>query len=64
MGATSVAAQAIGLDRRIGSLQPGLQADIAVIDAPDLNHWLYHFRGNACSAVIKRGQWVYRNESS
>jgi imidazolonepropionase len=63
MGATSVAAQAIGLDRRIGSLQPGLQADIAVIDAPDLNHWLYHFRDNACSAVIKRGQWVYRNES-
>lgn len=56
-GATSVAAQAVGRGDRIGSLQPGYQADIAIIDAPDLNHWMYHFRANACDGVIKKGEW-------
>jgi imidazolonepropionase len=56
MGATAVAARAIAAEDRIGSLQPGFQADIAVMDAPDLNHWLYHFRDNACVAVFKNGK--------
>lgn len=55
MGATTIAARAIGAEDRIGSLLPGHRADIAIIDAPDLNHWLYHFRGNACHAVFKSG---------
>ena len=57
-GATSVAAQAIAAQGRIGSLLPGHQADITIIDAPSVNHWLYHFVPNACSAVIKRGEWT------
>lgn len=57
-GATSVAAKAVERGDRIGSLQPGYQADIAIIDAPDLNQWMYHFRANACHRVIKKGQWV------
>lgn len=57
-GATSVAARAVARGDRIGSLQPGSQADIAIIDAPDLNQWMYHFRANACHRVIKKGQWV------
>jgi imidazolonepropionase len=56
MGATSVAARAIAEETRIGSLLPGYAADLAVIDAPNLNHWLYHFRGNACTQVFKHGQ--------
>jgi imidazolonepropionase len=55
MGATSIAARAIAEDRRIGSLRPGWQADIAIIDAPDLNHWLYHLCANACIGRFKRG---------
>jgi imidazolonepropionase len=58
MGATTVAARAIGAEDRIGSLLPGYAADIAVIDAPSLNHWLYHFRDNACTGVIKAGRIV------
>lgn len=54
-GATSVAARAIDRQHSIGSLLPGYQADFAVIDAPSLNHWLYHFVPNACSAVFKNG---------
>jgi imidazolonepropionase len=58
MGATTVAARALSLHDRIGSLLPGFRADVAVIDAPALSHWLYHFVPNACVAVLKNGQWV------
>jgi imidazolonepropionase len=57
MGATTIAARAIDAEQRIGSLLPGYQADIAIIDTPNLNHWLYHFQANACCGVIKSGEW-------
>lgn len=57
-GATSVAARAVSRGERIGSLAPGYQADIAIIDVPDLNQWMYHFQANACHLVIKKGEWV------
>jgi len=57
MGATTVAARAIAAEQRIGSLLPGFDADITIIDAPSVNHWLYHFRANACCGVIKSGRW-------
>lgn len=60
MGATTIAAQAIGLKDNIGSVKAGYQADLTLIDAPNLNHWLYHFKDNACVAVVKNGEWVYR----
>ena len=62
-GATSVAAQAVSLSKQIGALLPGYAADLAIIDAPNLNHWLYHFRPNACTAVLKNGAWVRGNQS-
>lgn len=58
-GATALAARAVGLGGRAGSLTPGCQADLALIDAPDLNHWLYHFRANACHRVMKSGTWLH-----
>ena len=57
MGATTVAARAIAAEQRIGSLLPGFDADISIIDAPSVNHWLYHFRANACCGVVKSGNW-------
>lgn len=57
-GATSVAARVVSRGERIGSLAPGYQADIAIIDVPDLNQWMYHFQANACHLVIKKGEWV------
>lgn len=62
MGATSVAARAISAEHRIGSLLPGYEADITIIDSPTLNHWLYHFQANACCGVLKSGRWERRNE--
>jgi imidazolonepropionase len=57
MGATTVSARAIAAEQRIGSLLPGYDADITIIDAPSVNHWLYHFRANACYGVVKSGRW-------
>jgi imidazolonepropionase len=54
-GATIYAARAVGLEAEIGSLEPGKAADLAVIDAPDVDHWLYHFRPNACVLTIASG---------
>jgi len=60
MGATIIAARAVNMHHIAGSLRPGYKADIAVIDAPNLNHWLYHFRDNSCVGVVKNGQWAHR----
>jgi imidazolonepropionase len=59
-GATWYAARAVGLESQIGSLEPGKAADFAVIDAPDVNHWLYHFRPNACVMTFIGGipRWI------
>jgi imidazolonepropionase len=46
-GATVVAARAVGMEREAGSLEPGKQADFVILDAPDVNQWLYHFQPNA-----------------
>jgi len=54
-GATVVAARAIGMEGTHGSLEPGKRADFAVIDAPDVEQWLYHFRPNACVRTVIGG---------
>jgi imidazolonepropionase len=55
-GATIIAAQAIGLEKETGSIEVGKRADFAVIDAPDPNHWMYHFRPNACVRTFLGGE--------
>jgi imidazolonepropionase len=52
------AAHAVGLGDRIGTLEPGKQADILVVAAPDYRHLAYKFGGNLVSRVIKRGKVV------
>lgn len=58
-GATIIAARAIGLAGEVGSVEPGKRADLAVIDSPDPNHWLYHFRPNACRRTILGGRVIH-----
>jgi len=59
-GATIHAARAVGLEAEIGSLEPGKAADFAIIDAPDVNHWLYHFRPSACVETVIAGVTEWR----
>jgi imidazolonepropionase len=58
-GATIYAAMAIGEADTCGSLEPGKRADFAVIDAPDVDHWLYHFTANRCIGTYIAGQPIF-----
>ena len=58
-GATLYAARAIGLAEETGSLEPGKSADFALIDAPDVTTWLYHFQANACAGTWVRGRQIH-----
>ncbi|MFW6079347.1 MAG: imidazolonepropionase, partial [Gemmatimonadota bacterium] len=62
-GATIIAARAIGREDAVGSLEPGKLADFAVLDSPSVNHWLYHFRGNAAVATVIDGRVAWEAES-
>lgn len=55
-GATRHAAAALNREPEIGHLAPGTQADFVLIDAPSLNHWLYHARPNAALATYVQGR--------
>ena len=58
-GATIIAARAVGLEDRVGSLEAGKAADFAILDASDVDHWLYHFRPNACVRTVIGGRTVW-----
>ncbi|HLS46954.1 MAG TPA: imidazolonepropionase [Gemmatimonadales bacterium] len=59
-GATIIAARALGVQGECGSLEPGKAADFSVIDAPDVNSWLYHFRPNACMQTVIGGATAWK----
>jgi imidazolonepropionase len=61
-GATVYAARGVGLAAEVGSIEPEKRADLAVIDAPGVDHWLYHFRPNACVMTIIGGITRWRAE--
>lgn len=50
------AAYAVGMGDRVGSIQPGKEADLLVLAAPDYRHLAYHFGGNLVEKVIKNGK--------
>lgn len=55
-GTTRIAARALDRADVVGCLAPGMRADFVLIDAPSLNHWLYHFRPNATRATYVQGE--------
>ena len=61
-GATTIAARAVGLEAQLGSLERGKAADFALIDAPDVNHWLYHLQANACRATVVAGRTAWASD--
>jgi len=54
--ATINAAAAIGRADKIGSLEPGKQADLLVLKVADYRHLGYRFGTNLVQTVIKKGQ--------
>ncbi len=50
------AAAAVGLASRLGSLEPGKQADLLVLNCPDYRYLAYQFGSNPVERVIKAGR--------
>lgn len=54
--ATINAAAAIARADRIGSIEPGKQADLLILNVPDYRHLGYRFGTNLVETVIKKGR--------
>jgi imidazolonepropionase len=57
--ATINAAYSLCRAGRLGSLEPGKQADVIVMDVADYREIPYYFAWNHCAMTIKRGEVVY-----
>lgn len=55
------AAHSIGRGHKIGSLEPGKEADFVIFNAPNIDYIIYHFGINHTKEVYKGGKLVYSN---
>lgn len=60
--ATINGAYALRREKRVGSLEVGKQADLAVFDVDDYREIPYHFGVNTCWMTMKKGQIIYQKE--
>lgn len=51
-------AHALGLGKRLGSIEAGKQADIIIMDADDYRETAYYFGDTQCAVTIKKGKIV------
>ncbi|WP_246333813.1 amidohydrolase family protein [Thermoactinomyces mirandus] len=56
------AAHAIARAHEIGSLEAGIQADLVVMNAPNVSYLQYHYRVNPVERVMRKGNRVDRGE--
>jgi imidazolonepropionase len=64
VGATSTAAASLLRDGRLGRLEPGMDADLVLLDAPGVDPWLSEMGRNTVRAVLKRGRVVHESPRS
>ena len=57
--ATLNAAYSLRRSERLGSLEPGKQADLAIMDVKDYREVPYYFAWNHCVMTVKRGRIIY-----
>jgi imidazolonepropionase len=62
--ATINGAHSLGLSGRLGSIEAGKQADIAVMDVGDYREIPYFFGVNHCVLTIKKGDVVFNKLES
>ncbi len=60
--ATVNAAYSLGRAGRVGSLAPGRQADLAIMDVDDYRKIPYFFARNHCVVTVKRGRIVFSRD--
>ena len=64
VAATINGACALRREQRIGSLEPGKQADLAIFDVEDYREIPYYFGVNKCWMTLKKGQVIYSRNAS
>ena len=62
VASTLNAAHAIKMGEKIGSIEPGKQADLLILDAHSYVHIPYEFGRNLVETVIKRGKIVWSTD--
>ncbi len=60
--ATINAAAAIGLDKKVGTIERGKKADLIILDIPGHAHLPYKFGTNLCSRVVKDGKTIWERQ--
>lgn len=55
------AAYNLDLHQKVGSLEKGKQADILLMDAPNLEYIFYHYGINHVKDIIKKGKVIFQN---
>lgn len=60
--ATLNAAYSLRRAEKLGSIEPGKQADLAVMDVDDYREIPYYFAWNHCVMTVKRGRIIYSQE--
>ena len=58
VAATVNAAAAINRQHRVGAMATGMQADLLILDVPNLEQWAYHVGRDCVRMVIKAGEIV------
>jgi imidazolonepropionase len=53
------AAASLNISDRVGSIEPGKQADLLIFDMPSYEHLMYHFGVNMLESVIKNGEMIF-----
>ncbi|MFQ5407105.1 MAG: imidazolonepropionase [Anaerolineales bacterium] len=62
--ATVNSAAAIGRANRVGSLEPGKQADLIVLDIPEYRHLGYRYGSSLVDIVVKNGRVTFDTAAS
>ena len=57
---TIIPARSLDLDHEIGSIEPGKNADLVILDVPNLEHIAYHYGVNHTLMTLKRGEVIYK----
>jgi len=55
-GTTIYAAKAMNRNQSLGSIEPGKSADFLVINAENVNEWLYHYKGARITSGFLKGK--------
>ncbi len=57
-GATIYASKAINRNEQFGSIEPGKSADFLVLDAENVNEWMYHYKGTRMVSGFLKGKQI------